>query len=139
MNWFFRKKKKVNAPPKKWLITKRCLSLICESAKSVYPNEFAGLLRVDDERKEVITEVVLIPGTISGSQHALYRMHMKPVDFSIVGTVHSHPSESFNPSEADLQLFRKYGRIHIIIAYPYSNQSWQSYDGKGNVVEIRII
>ncbi len=139
MNWFSKKKKKSNSSPKKWLITKQCLSLISESAKSVYPNEFAGLLRVDDDRKEVITEVVLIPGTISGNQHALYRMHMKPVDFSIVGTVHSHPSGSFYPSEADLQLFRKYGRAHIIMARPYSDQSWQGYDGKGNVLDIRII
>jgi len=139
MKWFSRRKKQTAESSKAWMITKQCLSLIGESAKSVYPNEFAGLLRVDEEKKDVITEVVLIPGTISGSQHALYQMHMKPVDFSIVGTVHSHPSESFYPSEADLQLFRKYGRVHIIIARPYSDRSWQGYDGMGNTVEIRII
>jgi len=137
MKWFSRKKE---ADAKQdWSITHQCLSLICESAKSVYPNEFAGLLRVDEERKHVISEIVLIPGTISGNHHALYRMHMKPVDFSIVGTVHSHPSGSFHPSEADLQMFRKYGRINIIIANPYALDSWRAYDGNGDVVDMHIL
>lgn len=137
MKWFSRKKE---ADAKQdWSITHHCLSLICESAKSVYPNEFAGLLRVDEERKHVISEIVLIPGTISGNRHALYRMHMKPVDFSIVGTVHSHPSGSFHPSEADLQMFRKYGRINIIIANPYTLYSWRAYDGNGDVVDMHIL
>lgn len=121
------------------MITRQCLSMICESSKSVFPNEFAGFLRVDEEKKHIITELVLIPGTISGSQHALYQLHMKPVDFSIVGTVHSHPSGSFYPSDADLQLFGRFGRVHIIAAQPYSMKSWQAYDGKGNTVNIHIV
>jgi proteasome lid subunit RPN8/RPN11 len=139
MKWFSKKKKHSDPKIHNWNITTQCLSLICESAKSIYPNEFAGLLRVDDIKKHTITEVVLLPGTISGSQHALYKMHMKPVDFSIVGTVHSHPSGSYYPSDADLQMFRRYGKIHIIAARPYSFQSWQSYDGKGNKIRMHII
>lgn len=139
MKWFSKKKNQSSAKEKKWFITKQCLSLIGESAKSIHPDEFAGLLRADEEKKYIITEVVLIPGTISGSRHALFQMHMKPVDFNIVGTVHSHPSYSFYPSEADLQLFRKYGRVHIIIANPYSEQTWQAYDGKGNMIDMHII
>lgn len=139
MKWFGKKKKSSDSKTKQWMITQQCLELICESAKSVFPNEFAGLLRVDEEKKHVVTEVVLIPGTISGSQHALYRLHMKPVDFSIVGTVHSHPSGSFYPSDADLQLFGRFGRVHIIAARPYSSKSWQAYDGKGNTVSMHII
>lgn len=139
MNWLWKKKKDFRSAVTEYMITKQCLSLICESAKSVYPNEFAGLLRVDEEKTQIITEVVLIPGTISGSQHALYKMHMKPVDFNIKGTVHSHPSGSFYPSDADRHLFQRFGRVHIIVAQPYTFQSWSAYDGNGNAIDVRII
>lgn len=138
MTWF-KKKKQSPTKRKEYLITKQCILLISESARSVYPNEFAGLLRVDDEKKQAITEVVLLPGTISGSRHALYQFHMKPVDFNIIGTVHSHPSGSFYPSEADLHLFQRYGRVHIIMAHPFSIDSWQAYDGKGEAIDLKRI
>jgi len=139
MKWFSKRNEYTTSDTVEWLITRQCLSLICESAKSTYPNEFAGFLRVDDDKKHIITEVVLLPGTISGSHHALYKMHMMPVDFSIIGTVHSHPSGSAHPSEADLQLFQRFGKTHMIVAYPYSFDSWEAYDGKGNLRSIRII
>ena len=44
---------------------------------------------------------------------------MLPIDFAIVGTVHSCPSYSAHPSAADLQLFQKHGKIHIISAKPF--------------------
>jgi proteasome lid subunit RPN8/RPN11 len=113
--------------------------MIAESAKSLYPKEFAGLLRCDEEEKSLITEIVLLPGTISGDSHAIFKMQMKPFDLSIVGTVHSHPSPSFYPSSADKMLFSKYGRIHMIIAYPYSTDSWKAYNARGDPVTMYII
>jgi len=110
-----------------------------ESAKSVYPKEFGGFLRVDDEDKHLISEVVLIPGTISGDSHAIFKLHMLPVDFNIVGTVHSHPSPNSNPSGADLELFRKHGKIHIIIASPFNKNSWKAYDYNGKQINVEII
>jgi len=64
---------------------------------------------------------------------------MMPVDFSIVGTVHNHPSVSFHPSEADLPLLQRFGKVHIIAAYPYSFESWKAYKSIGNARSIRII
>ena len=122
-----------------WKIKRKCLDLIFECAKSSYPNEFGGLLRVDEDNKNVISEIVILPGTISGDSHAIFKLHMMPIDFSIVGTVHSHPSPSANPSDADLQLFRKHGRIHIIAANPYTKTSWKAYDFNGKLAEIKII
>ncbi len=122
-----------------WKITHSCLSLIFESAKETYPKEFAALLRAYPEAKDTISELVLLPGTISGDAHAIFRMHMRPIDFSIVGTIHSHPSTSWFPSQADLQLFRKYGRIHIIVAYPFNENSWGAYDYTGSPVEVKVI
>ncbi len=136
---FFKKKKPKKRKTVNWAISKECLGLIIESAKSVYPKEFGGLLRVDDEQKHLISEVVLIPGTISGDSHAIFKLHMMPVDFKIVGTVHSHPSPYANPSNADLELFRKHGKIHIIMASPYNEGSWKAYDYNGYQTKISII
>ena len=136
---FFKRKKIKQPRSASWKISNECLDLIIESSKEIYPKEFGGLLRTDDEKKELISEVVLIPGTISGESHAIFKLHMMPVDFSIVGTVHSHPSPSANPSEADLALFRKHGRIHIIMASPFDKNSWKAYDYNGERIFLEVI
>ena len=117
-------------------ITRDCLNLIIESARSTHPREFAGLLSAE---KHVITEVVMLPGTISGSAHAIFQLHMAPIDFSLVGTVHSHPSYNAQASDADIELFRKYGRIHIIIAMPYTRETWRAYTGAGEGTSLTVI
>jgi len=132
-------KKEKNKTLFDWRIKQKCLDLIFECAKSNYPNEFGGLLRVDEENKNVISELVLLPGTISGDSHAIFKMHMMPVDFNIVGTVHSHPSPSANPSDADLHLFRKHGKIHIISASPFNNTTWKAYDHTGKNIQLNVI
>ena len=122
-----------------WKIKQKCLDLIFECAKSNFPNEFGGLLRVDEKEKNVISELVILPGTISGDSHAIFKLHMMPIDFSIVGTVHSHPSPSATPSNADLQLFRKHGRVHIISARPFNKNSWRSYDFNGKELHVKVV
>ena len=97
------------------------------------------MLRIDDKDKNTIVELILLPGTISGDAHAIFRLHMLPIDLSIVGTVHSHPSPYPIPSEADLELFRKHGRIHIIAASPFNISSWKAYDYDGKEIEMIII
>ena len=135
---FFKIKKNRNILKKHWKIDRKCLDMIFESSKSIFPNEFGGLLRVDDN-KDTIVELILLPGTISGETHTIFKMHMMPVAFSIIGTVHSHPSFSVNPSNSDKILFQKYGKIHIITAYPFDNKSWGAYDNLGSSIEIEII
>lgn len=135
---FFKKRKKQQIQII-WKIKQKCLDLILESAKSVYPNEFGGLLRVDEEKKDTITEIVILPGTVQGETHAIFKLHMLPIDFSIVGTVHSHPSPNAIPSYADLQLFSKKGSIHIIAGAPYTYDSWKAYDYNGNQIEVKVV
>ncbi|MFO7677135.1 MAG: Mov34/MPN/PAD-1 family protein [Thermoplasmatota archaeon] len=136
---FFKKRNKKEYKQRSWKITKECLNLIFECSKSNFPHEFAGLLRVDDENKDTISEVVIIPGTISGDSHAIFQMHMRPIDFSIIGTVHSHPSPLARPSDADLQLFYGYGKVHIIAAMPYSGKSWKAYDNTGKEIILTVV
>jgi len=135
---FFRRKKN-GFQSINWKIKKKCIEMILASAKSTYPNEFGALLRVDEEKKDTIVELVLLPGTVQGESHAIFKLNMMPVDFSIVGTIHSHPSNNPNPSGADIHLFQKHGKIHIIAAAPYTIDSWSGYDNKGNSVKIEIV
>jgi len=135
----FFKRKKQEIIKHEWKIKKKCLDLILECAKSSYPKEFGGLLRVDTSDKYTIIELVVLPGTISGDSHAIFQLHMLPIDFSIVGTVHSHPSPVPRPSEADLHLFQKHGRVHIIAAYPFNENSWKAYDYNGEEIEMNIV
>jgi proteasome lid subunit RPN8/RPN11 len=135
---FFKDKKRIK-PDFQWKIRRKCLDLILESSKSTYPNEFGGLLRVDEEKKDTIIELVLLPGTVSGDSHAIFKLHMMPIDFSIVGTVHSHPSPSPRPSGADLQLFRKHGKVHIIAALPFDEDSWRAYNSSGEDINIIVL
>jgi len=139
MNFFLKKKNKNEYNRVQWNIKKDCLDIILESAKSIYPKEFGGLLRVDSKLKHTIIEVILLPGTISGGSQAIFQLHMLPIDFSIIGTVHSHPSGIPRPSSADLSLFDKYGKIHIIVASPFNEYSWKSYDYLGKEIDIKIV
>jgi len=123
-----------------WKITRKCLDLIVESSKSNYPKEFGALLRVDRVEKNTIAEVVLLPGTISGDSHAIFYLHMLPIDYSIVGTVHSHPSAVSRPSDADLDLFNHFGRVHLIIGVSSSGYiSWNAYDYRGNAMTVEVV
>lgn len=139
MKLFKRKTKNKNKPNPKWKIEKNCLDLILECSKDNYPKEFGGLLKVDADAEHTISEIILLPGTISGGSHAIFKMHMRPIDFTLVGTVHSHPSPSNNPSQRDLELFSKYGKIHIITAHPFNSSSWKGYNYNGSSVEIEVI
>ena len=135
----FFKKKEIDGIQQSWKIKRKCLELILECAKSNYPNEFGGLLRVDKETNDTIVEIVILPGTISGNSHAIFKLHMLPIDFSIIGTVHSHPGPSPHPSDADLHLFSKRGKVHIIAATPFNSSSWKAYDHSGKEVDMKVI
>lgn len=107
------------------------------SARSSYPNEFGGVLRSDPPG--VIGELLLLPGTTAGRRHANFQLYMLPADLTIVGTVHSHPSGALHPSEADLRLFRNWGRRHLILGAPFGPGSWRAYDGNGQETSLEVV
>ena len=117
-------------------ITRRTLESALASARSSYPNEFGGVLRADPPG--VIGELLLLPGTTAGRRHANFMLYMLPADLSVVGTVHSHPSGALHPSDADLRLFRSWGRRHIILGAPFSKGSWRAYDGNGRETTLEV-
>ena len=101
---------------KVWGIKRRALDMIIEASKDSYENghEFAAVLRA---KIDVIIELLLLPdGGLRGRTSVMVYLHMLPIDFTVVGSVHSHPSSNYYPSDADLQFFGRAGEINIIIA-----------------------
>jgi len=117
-------------------IRKRTLKMILEASNSSYPNEFGAILRA---KKGVIHELILLPGTIAGERSALFKLYMLPVDFTVVGTAHSHPSGAIHPSGADLQLFQKFGWIHIITGFPFNEGDWACFSADGEPRPLKVV
>ncbi len=118
-------------------ITRRALDSALASGASAFPNEFGGVLRADPPG--VISEILHLPGTTSGRRHANFHLYMLPVDLTVVGTVHSHPSGALRPSDADLRLFRSWGRRHVIIGSPFAAGAWRAYDGNGTETRLEVV
>jgi proteasome lid subunit RPN8/RPN11 len=102
------------------------------------PHEAILLLRGRVSRDEIIVEEHLLPPfATAGRGFAEFPHHMLPIDFSIVGTLHSHPSGSPRPSPTDLN--HLYGRIMVIVAHPYTRDWVAVYDKKGERVPLEIL
>lgn len=100
------------------------------------PREFACMLAVEGD---TVTELVLLPGTVAGDEHAIFEFYMQPVDRSVRGTLHSHPDEHPYPSDADFELFDKHGDVHIILCRPYGPDDWRAYDFAGRPVHLDVV
>lgn len=112
---------------------------IIETAKNVHPREFVALLegKIVDESLHV-KGLIFLPGETS-NEGAVMQTFMLPPFTSTVGSVHSHPTPNNNPSREDLHFFSKNGLFHMIIAYPYQEDSIASYDRFGNRIEFEIL
>ena len=116
-------------------IARDTLKFILEASRSSMPVEFAGLLQVDDD---IITEVMILPGTESSRMSALIRLYMLP-NMQVVGSAHSHPSSDIRPSKPDILFFSRTGNYHIIVGPPFDESSWACYDAAGERREIQVL
>ena len=132
----FRKGPKPPARRKVWGIRRSALRMVEESARASHPNEFGATLRAEHG---IVEELVLVPGTLGGDKHAILPLGYLPVDPSIIGTVHSHPGPWAIPSDADKQLFNAFGHTHIIIAEPYTEDTWIAYDQNAQEIELEVV
>ena len=89
-------------------------------ATIAHPQESVLLLRGRSAQHDlIIEEVVIPPFAVHGYGFSRFPTHRLPADFSIVGTVHSHPSGVRSPSTGDLNNF--YGRVMVITIPPYQS------------------
>jgi proteasome lid subunit RPN8/RPN11 len=97
------------------------LDTIFEGSKRLYPKESILLLRGKKAKNMIaITDLLVPPLASYGRGFAHIPLHMMPMDFSVVGTVHSHPSGNYTPSNTDLNHF--FGRILMIVAFPFLSE-----------------
>ncbi len=114
------------------------LDAIYAGAKELYPRESFLLLRGKKHKGVIsITDLVLAPFAAHEEGAVHFNPYMFAGDFSLVGTVHSHPSGNISPSHTDLNYF--FGRILMIVGPPYEGKGCiAAYDSNGDKVSIEI-
>jgi len=102
-------------------IKREMLNYIFMNAKAVHPREMMLLLRGKSSKNQTtITDLIVPPLATHGRGFSGFQPHMLSMDFSLIGTVHSHPSGVAKPSLADLH--HSFGRIIMIVGFPYNSE-----------------
>lgn len=117
-------------------IARDLLFLLLEVGKDRHPYEFAGVIR---EEGGLLQELFLLPGTVSSEESASLFYDMMPLDPHVAGSAHSHPNGVLSPSAADLSLFPRVGRFHLIVGFPYTPVDWRCYRANGDPVTLEVI
>lgn len=119
-----------------WKIKKSVLINAISAANNFLPDEFMCFLG-GERKNELVYEIVFLP-TENNEHSASINEYTIPFDDSIIGTLHSHPGSSSNPSTADKKFFRKY-LINAILGYPFDINNISFYNEKGEKIPITII
>jgi len=116
-------------------VIENLLSYACD----LHPKESILLLRGKVSKDEVfINDTVIPPFATHGKSFSTFPLHMLPIDFSIIGVAHSHPSGVLAPSMNDLNQF--YGRIMVIVAFPYhSERNIAVFNREGKALRFKVI
>ena len=119
-------------------INQDILSEILELAKETHPREIILLIKGNRTQDTYyVTEYAFPPYGVSGKGFSSFPSRMLPIDFSIIGTAHSHPSGSLKPSIGDHH--NHYGRIMMIIARPYTINQVAVYSKNGEKIQFDVI
>lgn len=112
---------------------------ILSYAQICHPKESILLLKGKVDRKKIVlTDVQIPPLATHGSTFSGFPLSRLPIDFSVIGIAHSHPSGALRPSVVDLNKF--YGKIMLITAYPYqTEQNMIILDREGKKLEYTVI
>jgi proteasome lid subunit RPN8/RPN11 len=107
-------------------------------AEDNHPNEVVVLLRGKRELQDIIITEYLIPPFGFGSRKsASFPAYLLPMDFTLIGTSHSHPSGNVKPSTGDSHNF--FGRIMMILGPPYNQQNLAIYNKQGESMSFEIL
>jgi len=119
-------------------VDEELLRAVFEGARRLYPREIVLLLRGEKKKNLIkISELVVPPLATYGSDFADIPLHMLPMDFSIVGTVHSHPSGNLTPSTADLN--HVFGIVLMIVGFPFEDErNVAVYNHNGEKLTLQI-
>ena len=119
-------------------VTRQTIDGIITYAKTWHPNEGILILKGKSTNQAIIVNGLIIPPFSShGPYYSGFPINELPMDLSYVGTVHSHPSDSNEPSLEDLNNF--YGIISLIICHPYEVNNLNAFDRNGKKYVLKII
>ncbi|MFB5629160.1 MAG: Mov34/MPN/PAD-1 family protein [Nitrosarchaeum sp.] len=139
---FKTKKSNPNNPLKKTereiKLKKEVLDSILSYCHIKHPNEAILILRGKSKKGDVLIDGLVIPPfAFNAHSSSGFPQFMLPGDTSYVGTVHSHPSGSAEPSVTDLNNF--FELISLIVRFPYEDGDIFAWDSNGNSVKLTII
>ncbi|MEA1925365.1 MAG: Mov34/MPN/PAD-1 family protein [Candidatus Altiarchaeota archaeon] len=118
------------------LIKESVLNFILGVSREIYPREFSCQLRGNEK---IIEEAIILPKTIYGEGFATTFMDMQPIDHSIIGSAHSHPTTDYRPSNQDLRFFSSFGVVHLIIGHPHKSiRDVAAYNRMGERIPVEL-
>ena len=110
---------------------------LLDYARSCHPQEIIVLLRgVQDNGGYRVTEFLTPPLSFTGQGFASFRPTILPIDFTVIGTAHSHPVGSTEPSVIDITNF--YSKVMLIVAAPYRLEDVAAYNKKGEEIPVSV-
>ncbi|MCX6648295.1 MAG: Mov34/MPN/PAD-1 family protein [Candidatus Bathyarchaeota archaeon] len=119
------------------LVDKGLLEEMLSFARDRHPKEAILMLRGKVTKESItLTDYLFPPFATTDSVSASYPIHMLPIDFSIVGTVHSHPSGSLNLSTQDIN--HMYGRFSMLMVFPYGLGDVAAFNKQGERLVVRV-
>jgi len=121
------------------LIERAIVDSVLSYAQMLHPREAILLLKGKvDKHRILVNDTLIPPFATHGNTFSTFPLHTLPIDFSIVGVAHSHPSGALHPSVTDLNKF--YGRIMVITAYPYqSEKNIGIFDREGTPLKYEVV
>ena len=119
-------------------ISQQLFEIVLENARSVYPREVILLLRGKAKKGRVeITDIVIPPFATHGRGFSSFPLQALSMDFSLIGSVHSHPSGDTTPSVEDFN--HSFGRIMMIVAHPFLGRKNVSvYNSSGDEISLEL-
>lgn len=118
-------------------ISRKAMDGIISYCKMNHPNEAILILKGKSRKGNImVNDLVIPPFSHSGPTFAGFPHSFLPFDLSYVGTVHSHPGGSAEPSLTDLNNF--FGLVSVIIKWPYKDEDIFAWDSKGGSIDLTI-
>jgi proteasome lid subunit RPN8/RPN11 len=120
----------------KIFISKSLIDQCLEFAKDAYPKEFLAFIDGHIKDNALILDKLLYHQYESSEYSAAPIFQFNYTGF--YGSVHSHPSYSNKPSNADIRFFNKLGIVHCIISKPFNIENAKFYDHNGDEIIVEI-
>ena len=118
-------------------ISREAMDSIISYSKIRHPNEAILIVKGKSRDGHIMVDGLVIPPfSHSGPTFAGFPHSFLPFDMSYVGTVHSHPGGTAEPSVTDLNNF--FGLVSLIIKWPYRDQDIFAWNSKGDGIELSI-